>query len=392
MPESTVTNANFPGVAIVGLGAVTAAGRGVESLREAMRRNTTALLPSPRFQQARFQSAVVGTALKEDSVTDDPAWQLAWLALEESQANCRDILANISKGRRGFVLSTTKANIGALERVAEGRPCPDAARRHVQADLLAAELAAECGVGGPVRTVSVACASGLVALQQGARLIQRGQADAVLVAGVDHLSAFVVAGFSSLKALDPAGCRPFDRERCGLSPGEAGAAMVLTRAELAPPGAVLIRGWATSNDANHLTGPSRDGSGLAQAIRAALAAGGLLPGDIDYLNAHGTGTPYNDAMESLAIRSVFGESVLPVSASKGIFGHTLGAAGVLESILCVLAIEEKLLPGTPRLGVPAEGAPVGIMQSPRPADRLNHALKVNTGFGGINAAVIFGRD
>jgi len=241
-----------------------------------------------------------------------------------------------------------------------------------------------------VQCVSVACVSGLVAIQQGVRLIQRGDADAVLVAGVDHLSAFVVAGFTALKAIDPNGCRPFDRDRGGLSPGEASAAMVLVRADHAPPSAIRIDGWGGSNDANHLTGPSRDGSGLALAIRRALYAAGLQPRDIEYVNAHGTGTPYNDAAESLAMRAVFGEPGPPVSGAKGMLGHTLGAAGVVESILCLLAMQERLLPGTPRLAVPAEGAPAGLLREPRSVARLNHVLKLNTGFGGVNGALVFG--
>jgi 3-oxoacyl-[acyl-carrier-protein] synthase II len=175
-----------------------------------------------------------------------------------------------------------------------------------------------------------------------------------------------------------------------LSPGEAGAAIVLVSAGLAPPSAIAIHGWGGSNDANHLTGPSRDGSGLTLAIRRALDAAGLQPQDIEYVNAHGTGTPYNDAMESLALRAVFGEQCPPVSGAKGMLGHTLGAAGVVETILCVLAMQERILPGTPGLAVPAEGTPRGLVGEPRSVERLNRVLKLNTGFGGVNGALILG--
>jgi 3-oxoacyl-(acyl-carrier-protein) synthase len=286
------------------------------------------------------------------------------------------------------VLSTTKANIEALERLSDGRPCSDSARRHLQADLLAADLATEFGAHGPVQTVSVACVSGLAALMQGAKLIQREAADAVLVVGVDHLSAFVVAGFTALKALDPNGCRPFDRDRCGLSPGEAGAAIVLVHGDLAPHPAITIRGWSLSNDANHMTGPSRDGAGLAQAIRTALNGAQLRADQIDYVNAHGTGTPYNDAMESAALRNVFGAAGPPVSGLKGMLGHTLGAAGVIETVGCVLAMQAGLLPGTPRLNHSAEDMPSSLVKTPCVVTRLNHILKLNTGFGGINGALI----
>jgi 3-oxoacyl-(acyl-carrier-protein) synthase len=127
---------------------------------------------------------------------------------------------------------------------------------------------------------------------------------------------------------------------------------------------------------------------LAQAIRAALEMAQSQPSEIDYVNAHGTGTPYNDAMESTALRAVFEDRCPPMSGSKGMLGHTLGAAGVLETVLCVLAIQERLLPGTPRLKVAAEGAPSSLVLEPRAATRLDRVLKLNTGFGGANGALV----
>jgi 3-oxoacyl-(acyl-carrier-protein) synthase len=177
-----------------------------------------------------------------------------------------------------------------------------------------------------------------------------------------------------------------------LSPGEAGAAIVLVRRELAPGFAPVIRGWGSSNDANHMTGPSRDGTGLALAIHAALCTAKLSPKDIDYVNAHGTGTPYNDSMESQALRKVFGEAIPPVSGLKGMLGHTLGAAGVVETIACGLAMQEQLLPGTPRLDVAGEGTPASLIKHPRPFATLKHVLKLNTGFGGVNGALVLSHE
>jgi 3-oxoacyl-(acyl-carrier-protein) synthase len=377
-----------PIVAIAGCGAVTAVGHGVAALRSALQSNTSGLRSNGRFDHPRFQSKIVGTALHNgDSGLDDPAYRLATEALREARDQARDSLASISPERIGLVLATTKANLEALERLSDGRPCSETARRHLQCDLLAVDLAAEYGVRGPVQCTSVACVSGLIALQQGAKWIQRGAADAVLVVGVDHLSAFVIAGFTTLKAIDPEGCRPFDQHRCGLSPGEAGAAIVLVRADRAP-GAITIRGWGSSNDANHMTGPAADGAGLARAMRAALSVAGLRPDEINYTNAHGTGTAYNDAMESRAIHSVFGNDPPPCSALKGMLGHTLGAAGVVETIACVVAMRDRLLPGTARLGVSAHDMPASLVKTPRPVARLDHVLKVNSGFGGVNAAVV----
>jgi len=380
-----------PGVVIIGCGAISAAGRGKTALLHALLENQTCLRPDERFSGGRFQTNIVGTA-PIDATNDDPAYLLAEAALAEVQSEARGVLQSIAPERLGLVLSTTKANIEALERLSDSRPCSPAAHRHLQADLLAADLATEFGARGPVQNISNACVSGLVAIMQGARLIQRGSADAVLVVGVDHLSAFVVGGFTALKALDPNGCRPFDQNRRGLSPGEAGAAVALIRSDLAPKPALRIIGWGSSNDANHMTGPSRDGSGLAQAITCALNMANLSAANIDYVNAHGTGTPYNDAMESAALRTVFSEATPSLSGIKGMVGHTLGAAGVLETIACVLAITEKFLPGTAGLKQLADGFPLSVIASPQPNQKPTNVLKLNTGFGGVNGALILSHE
>ena len=384
----------MPPVVIAGCGAISAVGCGVAALQAALRSNASGLRASERFNSPRFQSGIVGAVAADFFGTDedDPAYRLAAEALRQACSEAQPALHSFPAARIGLVLATAKANLEALERLTAGRTCSDSARRHLQGDLLATDLATEFGAGGPVQCVSAACVSGLVAIQQGAKMIQRGAADAVFVVGVDHLSAFVMAGFTALKAIDPNGCRPFDAARCGLSPGEAGAAIVLIRENFTPTSLIRIRGWGTSNDANHLTGPSRDGSGLGLAVRTALAAARLTPPEIDYVNAHGTGTPYNDAMESIALRIVFGDVCPPFSGAKGMLGHTLGAAGVIETILCVLAMREKLLPGTPRLNSPAEGVPQSLVREPRAVAKLNHVLKLNTGFGGINGALILSHE
>jgi 3-oxoacyl-(acyl-carrier-protein) synthase len=376
-----------PGVVIAGCGAISAAGCGLEPLLAALKNNSSGLRALEKFSAPRFQSNIVGAAPRKVD-EENPAWLLAAEALTQAHAAAQKILANISITRCGLVLSTTKANITALELISENKPCSKTARRHLQANLLAEDLAQAFGAHGPVQTVSVACVSGLIAISQAAKIIQRGEAEAMFVVGVDALSEFVVAGFTALKALDPLGCRPFDAARCGLSPGEAGAAIVLVRDDFAPAAKIKIRAFGGSNDANHLTGPSRDGSGLAQAIRVALAAAKLSPREIDFVHAHGTGTPYNDAMESLALQTIFGDACPPVCGAKGMLGHTLGAAGVIETICCVLAMQNNFLPGTPRLDSPADGTPKNLLREPCLDVRVKNVLKLNTGFGGMNGALI----
>jgi 3-oxoacyl-(acyl-carrier-protein) synthase len=367
-------------------------------MEQALLANTSGLRSWERFAGQGYQSLVAGwvpDAMLEQFRADDPthadarAFLLADAALKQAQHGPASLVNSVPPARRALVLSTTKADVEALERIFRSQPCSAPARRHIQPALLAADLAAAHSVGGPVQCVSAACISGLLALQQGASLIQRNEADVVLVAGVDLVSHFVLAGFTSLKSLDPSGCRPFDRARVGLSLGEGAGALILARSDLAPLAPVTLRGWGTSNDANHLTGPSRDGSGLALAMSRALARAEAAPETIDYIHTHGTGTPYNDAMESLALRAVFGERVPPFSSSKGMLGHTLGAAGVLETILCLAAFRTRTLPGTPRLSDRDPAVPDSLLAEPRPAARLRRVLKINCGFGGTNAAVVF---
>jgi 3-oxoacyl-(acyl-carrier-protein) synthase len=401
MGAALETAVNESAAVIAGCGSVSATGLGLEPLQSAVAANASALQRREFVIGKTSQSIVAGFVPDEiveqlraaDSAhADSRAFLFAAAALKQAAKNAERILDSVPAGRRGFVLSTTKANIEALDQLVRRQTVSAVAQRQIQPAFLAADLAEQFDCRGPGQCVSAACISGLSALQQGAALIRRGLADAVFVAGVDLISQFVLSGFNSLKSFDPEGCRPFDKSRIGLSLGEGAAAIVLVKRGLLSSPAILLSGWGTSNDANHLTGPSRDGSGLALAIQRALAKAEITPDKIDYVNAHGTGTPYNDNMESLALRSVFGDRVPPFSSSKGIFGHTLGAAGVLETALCVLALQNHLLPGTPRLRERDPVAPDSLLAKPRAATRLDRVLKINCGFGGTNAALVLERE
>jgi 3-oxoacyl-[acyl-carrier-protein] synthase II len=247
------------------------------------------------------------------------------------------------------------------------------------ADRLAQGLA-------PRWVVSTACTSGLVALVDAACAMLDGEAQEMVVCGIDAASEFVRQGFGALKAISPAGvCRPFDRERDGLMLGTWAAACRLARGGR---GRVTLRGWSLAGDATHMTAPDREGRGLVRAMEGALAHAGLGAGEIDVVVAHGTGTRYNDAMEAVAFGQVFGglKQKPAITAVKGVIRHTLGASGLIEAILAARIIEAQTVPAIVGLRE-AEQDGLDFVTRTR-AMRVRHVMKVASGFGGLNAAVI----
>jgi 3-oxoacyl-(acyl-carrier-protein) synthase len=291
-----------------------------------------------------------------------------------------------------LVLSTTKEDIEALERLQKGEEISKTARSGILPGDLAKDLAASNGIEGQTACVSLACISGLAALRLGADWIEEGMAQAVVVVGADLASEFVQAGFSSLQSLDARGCHPFDRYRQGLIVAEGAGAMVLLPADRTGHPRTILAGFGISNDANHLTGPSKDGGGLTLAMQRALLCACVSPPAVDYLHAHGTGTLFNDSMEALAFGRIFGNCIPPFSSTKAVTGHALGAAGTLETIVCELAFRQSMLPGTAGLASPADDIPDSVLSAPRKAEKLKTILKINAGFGGMNAAAVFLRE
>ena len=279
-----------------------------------------------------------------------------------------------------FILSTTKGNINFLE---EGRP--DHPRIHLHET--AAYLAARFGFKKHL-AISNACISGVMALLVGKRMIEAGQYDYAVVIGADVLSRFVISGFQSLQALSPEMCRPFDAQRRGINLGECAAGVILS-GEKSPATEninICIAGGGLSNDANHISGPSRTGEELGYAIRQALEEAGIEQSEIDFISAHGTATLYNDEMESKAFNLMRLQDV-PLNSFKGYYGHTLGAAGVLETILSAHSLRHDELVssiGFEKIGV---SQPVNVIREyeRRP---LRTCLKTASGFGGCNAAII----
>jgi len=251
-------------------------------------------------------------------------------------------------------------------------------------------LRRRCGLEGPAVAVSCACASSAKVFGSARRMIEAGLVDAVLVGGVDSLCLTTLYGFHSLQLSSPAPCRPFDVARDGISIGEAAAFALLERVPAGlRNGSVLLLGIGESSDAHHMSAPHPEGLGARRAMQAALATAGLEPGDIDYINLHGTGTPSNDRSESQAVTSIFGAAT-PCSSTKGATGHTLGAAGALEAVISTLAIKHGLMPGGVHTGEIDPNLTAHYIKS-NLRTPLARVLSNSFGFGGTNCSLIFGR-
>lgn len=244
------------------------------------------------------------------------------------------------------------------------------------------------GLAGPATVISTACSSSAKVFACASRWIAAGLIDAAVVGGVDSLCLTTLYGFHSLQLTAPGPCRPFDAGRDGISIGEAAAFALLLPVDSASAGRPLLLGCGESNDAHHMSAPHPEGLGARLAMQAALEDAGLAPGDIDYLNLHGTGTPANDLAEARAVAAVFGDRIA-CSSTKGVTGHCLGAAGALEAAICLIALEHAVLPGSPMLREPDPRLPVQCVREARDAP-LRRAMSNSFGFGGSNCALVFG--
>ncbi len=291
-----------------------------------------------------------------------------------------------------LIFASTKGEIDLLEKSllrGEG----DASGSNL--NILLQKVSQLAGIKGEALVVSAACASASTALARAAAMIRSGHKDCVLVAACDSVTEFVYSGFSSLMALDKFPARPFDRSRSGLSLGEAAAyALIMSKARAKKEKRMIlgeVSGWGLSDDANHMTGPSRTGEGLSLAITKAMKTAGADEKDIGFISAHGTGTLYNDAMEIKSFKHVFKMKKKPVYSIKGGLGHTMGAAGLVEMIIVLRALKEKTVPPTVNFKVADDDAKGWASARQRSAGENKFALLTNAGFSGINAALVLGR-
>jgi len=343
-------------------------------------------------------SSLLGTALPEPFFASLFDWQnlplnpqfsrFETLAIRAAEQALRQTDVDASAPNVRFFISTTKGNVEQLALSPENA-AETGAGTAVSPTVSAQKIARFFGNPNISVTISNACTSGLCAIIAATRALQFGLCDVAVVVGAEVQSPFIVSGFQSFKALSPELCRPFDRDRVGLNLGEAAAAMVLSRADAAPANDLPHR-WqlgkgAIRNDANHISGPSRTAEGSLACLQAVCREDDA--NHLAFINLHGTATLYNDEMESIAVARA-GLLSVPVNSLKGYFGHTMGAAGVLEVILSMQAVEQGLVLGTRGFQTLGVSHLLSVSADHRSTDRRAF-VKLLSGFGGVNAAMRF---
>jgi 3-oxoacyl-[acyl-carrier-protein] synthase II len=403
-------NASIPRVVITGAGIVTALGSGWKANADAFRRGTPALRPVTLFDVSAQRVKVAGQV---DLPSTLPATRLTSHEVSRMDRAARLLIfaAHQAWTESGWepsedlpvVLGTTSAGMTQGEDYYRASIASPPARRkqptrvtQYQPQRQAIDLAEAFGFTGPVTIIANACASGANAIGHAWELLRWGHAERVLTGGYDALCQLVFAGFDSLQALSPTRCRPFDVHRDGLALGEGAAVLTLETLDYARRrGANIlgeIVGYGATTDVHHLTQPHPQGDAAFAAMVAACESARLAPQDIDYVNAHGTGTPLNDSAEAAAINRWAGNraSTLPVSSTKSSIGHLLGGAGAVETLICLMALREQWLPPTSTLETVDPICSFPVVQKPADA-RLNVVLTNSFGFGGANATLILRR-
>jgi 3-oxoacyl-[acyl-carrier-protein] synthase II len=395
-------------VAITGLGAVSGYGIGTAALWEGLVSGATAIGPFSRFPHADYRTQVASQAevplATEGGARSSIADRFALGATREALAqsglpwNLGELACGVYFGSSTGGMFESESYFAELL----GQP-----RRAARIGQLTAQqtcspgesVARAHGVEGPVASVASACASATLAMGNALGALRAGEVDLALVGGSDSLCRLTYAGFNSLRAIDPRPCRPFRREREGMSIGEGAAVLVLETAASASARGAHVLGWllgaGASCDAHHMTSPDPQGAGISRAVAAALADAGLSANEIDFVNLHGTGTTHNDAAEAKMLRAVFGDRLagIPLTSTKGAVGHYLGAAGAIEAVATLLCLLHGELHPTPGEGAvdPALGLDI-VTGRPRPIAGARRALSTNLAFGGANAAVVLGLD
>ncbi|MGH9440678.1 MAG: beta-ketoacyl-[acyl-carrier-protein] synthase family protein [Thermoanaerobaculia bacterium] len=396
-------------VVVTGLGAVTSVGADLESTWKALIEGRCGIGPLTLFDPSSYRTQTAAEVKRIDDAFLDPAVRrrmsradrIGIIAAREAIENSGIDLAAEDPSRIGVILGggvsgllDSEANYGEL--LKGNKPRPSRFLNH-QPDAITDRLAQFFGLRGIKSTITTACSSSAVSMGYASDAIRMGLADVVLTGGSDVLARLTYAGFNSLRSVDPEPCRPFDRNRKGLSIGEAAGILVFEEAGRArrrgAPILAEFRGYGVTSDAYHMTAPEPSGQAGARTIAAALRSARLDPSQVDYINAHGTATPANDSAESAAIRIAFGPraGTVPVSSTKSMLGHTLCAAGGIEGVISVLAIRDGIAPPTIHLDEPDPECDLDYVSSGSRRLEIRAVLSNSFAFGGNSAVVAFSR-
>lgn len=381
----------------------TCLGRGNDATRAALRDGRSELVP------CAFESVQLDTWIGEVAAVDAERLpeslanydcrnnRLTQMGLETDgfADRVREAIARYGKTRVGVFLGTSTAGILQTELAyrrrdpATGALPDDFHYRTTHNSFSLAEFTRDYfGLEGMAMAISTACSSSAKVFSAATRQLELGTIDAAIVGGVDTLCLTTLYGFASLQLTSAKPCRPYDAARNGISVGEGAAFALLERTDNPAPGSLLLLGTGESSDAYHMSSPHPEGLGAKMAMAAALRSAGLTAGDIDYINLHGTSTPANDAAEGKAVCALFGNNV-PCSSTKGATGHTLGAAGAVEAVICALALTDGFLPGSPGTEELDPSIPVDYVLQARDG-QPRRALTNSFGFGGSNCSLILG--
>ncbi|MBN1144069.1 MAG: beta-ketoacyl-[acyl-carrier-protein] synthase family protein [Bacteroidales bacterium] len=393
-----------PRVFVTGVGLVSAIGNGTEETLDSFR-----LLKPGIGKLSLFDSVHSGIPVAEVKLHNAELAQLAGIDIQSNPHSRNTLLAlvaasqvfstsgwtNASGERTGAIMATTVGGMDLNEQHYKSLLESDQHKHLIDlfdsADC-AEKVAAHMGIRHHVTTISTACSSSANAIMLGARLIKNGRLRRVLVGGSDALTKFTLNGFFSLEILSATGCRPFDKDRNGLTIGEGAAVLVLESEETACEKNIIceVTGYANVNEAFHATSSSVEGTGAIMAMSRALETASLKPDDISYINAHGTGTKINDLSEGRAIDAVFGSQIPPVSSTKAFTGHTLGAAGAIEAVFSCLALKQGLV--LPALNFTNPMPELSFQpQKAMESRSLKHVMSNSFGFGGSNTTLIFSK-
>jgi len=385
---------------------VTANGRGVNAVTQAIRDRRSTLRPCD-FEDVLLKTYIgrvdgledfsLGNELERFDCRNN---RLAWLGLQQDgfMVAVAEAKQRYGAGRIAVIMGTSTSGILETEHAYRNRdpqtgalpPWYTSRYRYTHNMFSLGSFVRTClGLQGPAMVISTACSSSAKVFATAARFIEAGWCDAAIVGGVDSLCLTTLYGFSALQLLSAQPCRPCDEDRDGLSLGEAaGYALLESSRRMKRKGAVALLGYGESTDGFHMSHPHPEGAGAIRAIRQSLARAGLQPGEIDYINLHGTATRANDAVEDKAVTAVFGVGV-PCSSTKGWTGHTLGAAGIAEALICAICLKQGFMPGTLQCHRvdPSLQSHILLDHAAKPIRRV---LSNIFGFGGNNCSLILG--